>query len=257
MGESNLDDLILAEPEEGKQKQKGILVILDLVILLLVLGVILANMIFGGPEDVNKTKSNDSQAMEIKKEPKVAAVAPTTTNNKENLDLKEDLDADLAPLDDENTDNLEVIKATDEKANAAKKEQKAQANKANDEEEDTQEKTTAKKEKKVVKKEKPKPVVKHKPKPKPVAKPKPAPVHKTRKVYGGSGNVYIQVGSFSKGPNQAFIDKIRRAGFKFRIKEVNGLRKVLVGPFRSESEARSLLGIVKSKIAPNAFVKTN
>jgi cell division septation protein DedD len=78
-----------------------------------------------------------------------------------------------------------------------------------------------------------------------------------RKVtYGGKGSIYIQVGSFRRGPSQEFIDKIVNSGFKFRIRESeSGLRKVFVGPFRDMEEAKRVLSIVRDKIQHDAFIK--
>jgi DedD protein len=247
MGESNIEDLILAEPEENKPKQRGILIILGLVVLLLVLGVVLANMIFGSSSDVNATKQ------EVKQE-EIKQVNQNNANmTTDATDLKdENLDADLAPLDEQEANNVEVVKAQEQKLSnqEARKESKKEDNDLKEiDDNEAMEITKVKKEPKKVE---PKKVVEHKPKPKPVHKSK--PVHKV-KTYGGAGSVYIQVGSFSKGPNQAFIDKIRRAGFKYKIVQAGPYRRVFVGPFRSTQEAKSVLGIVRSKISSNAFIK--
>ena len=236
MGE-NIEDLVLPEStEDKKSKQKGLYVILGLVILLLIFGVVLANMIFGSASD----DSNSTTALKTEQ----TKVVDEKVAGKSDANKKSDnADLDLAPLDD--TDNgdkkMEVVKADDEELMKPAKEDKA-------------DKIVEDKVAPVAKpapKPKPKHVVHHKPKPKP--KPHPKPKHVA--TYGGTGNVYIQVGSFSKGPNESFINKIRNSGFKYKIREVNGFRRVLVGPFRNKSEANSVLGAVKSKISQSAFVK--
>ena len=250
MGESNIEDLILAEPENNKPKQKGILIILGLVVLLLVLGVVLANMIFGGSAENNATKQEVKQE-EVKEVNRNSAALITPTNATEQKD--EALDADLAPLDDEEANNVEVVKAQDQKEQLKKETDKKDNEELNVP--NNQEAMQITKVNKDPKNTEPKRVVEHKPKPKPkpVTKPKPKPTHKT--TYGGVGSVYIQVGSFSKGPNQDFINKIRRAGFKYKIVQAGPYRRVYVGPFRSTQEAKSVLGIVRSKISRNAFIK--
>jgi len=241
MGE-NLDDLILTDPEPQGKKSKGLLVILGLVVLLLIIGVILANMIFGPADDINATKE------EIEQENIVLNNAPQNLKAQ-----KEELDPDLAPLDETPLVAANEQKPVEEKKNPQQPPQKEEETQQDDEQLPmiltpiTREEPKAE-----VKKE----VVNHPPKPKP--KPKPKPVERKRVVYGGSGNVYIQVGSFTKGPNQSFITKIRKAGFKYRIKQYNnGIRRVYVGPFRSRAEAKRYLGIVKDKITPEAFIKGN
>ncbi len=76
-----------------------------------------------------------------------------------------------------------------------------------------------------------------------------------------SGSVYIQVGSFSRyKPNDGFLAKIERSGYHYRFYRVviNGKisNKVLVGPFRDRSDAKSRLTDVRKKIEPGAFVYT-
>jgi len=233
----NIEDLVLPEStEEKKTKQKGLYVILGLVILLLIFGVILANMIFGGASD-------DNASVDTLKTEQAKVVDDKMADN--GIAKKSDsADPDLAPLDDtaNNDKKMEVIKADDEELMKPAKEEKS--------DKVAQESVAAPVAKVQPKPHpKPKPVVHHKPKPKPHPKPK----HVVS--YGGVGNTYIQVGSFSQGPNEAFINKIIRSGFKYRIKEVNGFRRVLVGPFRNKAEASRVLGTVKARISQSAFIK--
>jgi len=267
MGENNLDDLILTEPDSDGGSNRGLLVILGLVVLLLILGVVLANIIFGSDSDDNNTttegiksesaqvvdtnsSSNDNMNMAISMENNVAVAT-------QNGEKKDDLDADLAPLDDKdniansNSTNVkneelhveskDIAVATATVATAAtvvKKATKTEEDKASIKE-TTKTKKVEHKIKHIIKKSTP--------------KKRPNRVHTNAISYGG--NIYIQVGSFSKGPSASFIDKIRSAGFKYRIKEVNGYRRVLVGPFKTKSDAQRVLGRVKSKISPSAFIK--
>ena len=70
---------------------------------------------------------------------------------------------------------------------------------------------------------------------------------------------YIQVGSFSRyEPNKKFLHSITKLGYKYSYKKVqaNGktLNKVLVGPFKSEKEARKNLIKVRKHIVSGAFL---
>ena len=247
-----LDDLILpTEPESEKGKPKGLLALLALIILLIIVGAILAKMIFSSSDAVKteKNKSNDAVVQTI-----------TDTNNNSSSDNTtagiDIQDPDLAPLDDLNDsmNNTTVVANEVEggvvEDGAPKNSNAQKENKSNSESKKEQLKTDTNE---VVVEEIKNKNITHKPA---VAKqhPKPKVTH-TKKFYGGHGNVYIQVGSFVKGPESSFIEKIRRAGFRFRIKESNGKRRVYVGPFRSRQEAKNLLGIVRSKINPEAFIK--
>jgi len=262
MSDNNLDDLILTEPESESGSNRGLLVILGLVVLLLILGVVLANIIFGGTgDDTNTTsesvKEKTEKVLDTKEDSKELELAAKDDKDK-------DVEKDLAPLDEkddlegadmDNNDN-DAPKAKEKESNT--KETMAAVAAATTAAATTAAVAAKHKVEKVVHKPKPKPRavvrerrVEHKPKPV-VHKPRPKP---RREGIRYGGNIYIQVGSFSKGPTERFIDKIRRAGFKYRIKEVNGFRRVLIGPFRSSSDAQKYLGTVRSKVSSSAFIK--
>ncbi|NPA59520.1 MAG: SPOR domain-containing protein [Epsilonproteobacteria bacterium] len=102
--------------------------------------------------------------------------------------------------------------------------------------------------------QKPKP----KPKPKKHIYKKPAPkkkvIHK-KTTASNVGRYYIQVGSFSiYKPNKKFLNSITMRGYNYKFHKVGELNKVLVGPFKTETEARSALRVVKSKIEHGAFL---
>ncbi|MCK9336981.1 MAG: SPOR domain-containing protein [Arcobacteraceae bacterium] len=70
---------------------------------------------------------------------------------------------------------------------------------------------------------------------------------------------FIQVGAFSKDPNQEFLTKIKTSGYQYKIYQdlVNGImyNKVLVGPYNSNIEARSQIENIKRDLGLNsAFV---
>jgi len=248
--DNTLDDLILTDPEPEKGKSKSLLALLALVIVLIIVGAILAKMIFSEPSDSDKIKDNT----------KVEVTSKSLDLNSDDSNMSNELapisdDPDLAPIDENTKDSTNKVDTIniDEEKNGNKNDSKL----LDSNEPKTDNKTADnlgvaplgsstnnadidEEPKKVKKKIKTKTHTKQKLK---------------KHTYGGTGNVYIQVGSFTKGPENSFIRKIRKAGFKYRIKESNGYRRVYVGPFKNRQEASNILGIVKSKISPNAFVK--
>jgi cell division protein FtsN len=262
--DNTLDDLILTEPEPEKTKSRGLLALLALVILLIIVGAILAKMIFSAPDEPTKAKDDTKVEVASDISPDIDKIdANTKDSNSKDSNISSDLapitaDPDLAPLNDNaiaaNVDTVDV----DENKNAKNKSTKSSNNLAGDSSKVANEEdslgvapvgktSTVKKEEDVPKRV----VVKEKP-----AKKETKVVHKNRgHLIGGSGNVYIQVGSFTKGPERSFIRKITRAGFKYRIRTQNGYRRVYVGPFASRKEAARYLGRVRSEINPQAFIK--
>ena len=68
------------------------------------------------------------------------------------------------------------------------------------------------------------------------------------------GTTYVQVGSFSKKPNDKFLKKIKAGGYRYSIIQSGGLYKVRIGPYRSRSEAFSKLPSIRSAINKDAFL---
>lgn len=70
----------------------------------------------------------------------------------------------------------------------------------------------------------------------------------------GKGH-YVQVGSFSKyEPNKNFINSITNLGYNYEYLKTEKINKVLVGPFKSENEAKEARRILRAKIEPGAFL---
>jgi DedD protein len=70
---------------------------------------------------------------------------------------------------------------------------------------------------------------------------------------------YVQVGSFSKyEPNKKFLKSITDRGFNYKYHKVNVnsqvLNKILIGPFRSEKDARVALKTIRKHIEAGAFL---
>jgi DedD protein len=97
----------------------------------------------------------------------------------------------------------------------------------------------------------PKPVVT--PVKKPVKKPvatKPAPKTVSTKRY------YVQVGAYRNKPSTRFMSVIRNNGYKYRITkpDTNGIKKVLIGPYRDRASVNRALIQVRDRIHKRAFV---
>ena len=69
------------------------------------------------------------------------------------------------------------------------------------------------------------------------------------------GSYYIQVGSFSKyAPNKKFLKSITSLGYNYKYHKVNNLNKVLVGPFKTNNDAKTARRTLRSKVEPGAFL---
>lgn len=78
-------------------------------------------------------------------------------------------------------------------------------------------------------------------------------------VAATKGKYYVQVGSFAKyAPSKKFLNKITQRGYTYTYHKVthNGrtLKKVLVGPFKTQSAAREALPIIKRSVERGAFL---
>lgn len=97
--------------------------------------------------------------------------------------------------------------------------------------------------------EKPKTEVKVQPKPKVEVKVETPTITQSTK--------YIQLGSFSTDPKAEYLDKIKQAGYSYKINKVQTdsgvIQKIVVGPF-DEPKAREELAKIKSNIAAGAFI---
>ncbi|MDY0116631.1 MAG: SPOR domain-containing protein [Sulfurimonadaceae bacterium] len=87
----------------------------------------------------------------------------------------------------------------------------------------------------------------------------PKQVQQTQPAQAKTGSYYIQVGSFSTyEPNKKFLKSITDKGYSYTYHKVSSggktLNKVLVGPFKSEKEARDALRTVRSSIESGAFL---
>ena len=75
------------------------------------------------------------------------------------------------------------------------------------------------------------------------------------KVTSNSGNYYIQLGSFSRYPDSAYLKHLEALGFDYKVIDEDGMKKLLAGPFKSKEEANSILPTVWREFSPEAFVR--
>jgi DedD protein len=82
--------------------------------------------------------------------------------------------------------------------------------------------------------------------PKPVVPPKPV----------SAITYYIQVGSFSQNPSSRFLSVIKNSGFHYKITKpsAKGIKKLLIGPYKSRASVDTALVRVRDRINKSAFV---
>jgi len=74
------------------------------------------------------------------------------------------------------------------------------------------------------------------------------------KAAASAGTYYIQVGSFTKQPNQTLFDRLNASGLKYTTVPAGNVTKVMVGPFQGEKAARDVLGTVRKNVEPGAYI---
>jgi hypothetical protein len=77
-----------------------------------------------------------------------------------------------------------------------------------------------------------------------------------QKVTASRGDWYIQVGSFRGEPDPQWLAHINALGYDYRSLLGNdGMKKLLVGPFRSREDALDVLPNARHEFNPQAFIK--
>jgi cell division septation protein DedD len=96
----------------------------------------------------------------------------------------------------------------------------------------------------------------------PMAKSEELPVKKIAKNETKTSNInngyYVQVGKFKSSPDKNFLNKIKAQGYAYTIMPIseNGklASKILIGPFKNNTEAHGKLNDVKESIVKEAFI---
>ncbi|MDQ1263636.1 MAG: DedD protein [Campylobacterota bacterium] len=228
MNEKNeLNDIILNKSSSSVGNKKVVLSVATLGVVLIVVIMLMNSISSRGtdnlpqavlpPEPVKQTPS-------VTEEPLFEEVPVIEENSQQ----KDSLDAIAQKLKDESTKEQEQSKSV----SSAKTAPQAQENS----------------------KEQPKQTQKQ-----PVTQKQEAPKEAKKSTISPAGLYYIQVGSFQKNqPNKKLLEGISALGYNYKFHEVvinsKTLSKVLVGPFKDESEARKALLNLKNSVEKNAFL---
>ena len=237
MNDHNLDDLIIGDPEPGGGKSKSLLSLIALVLIILIVGVLLAKLIFSEPEEIGESEPTELTGMVkpesgVKEAPKAKPVEKIPDELKpiarETLPESEELKP-ITPVPTPETTAPRPTPTEEKSAAAEKKTAKPSIEKR----------------------------PKAKPKPKPKPKTKPSELFEKKKQAApaaGTRNYYIQVGSFKRMPEQKFLDKMKAVGYEPIIVKTGKMIKVRIGPYGSYGDAKAKLPEVKSKLGIAGFV---
>jgi len=286
MNDHDLDDLIVGESNTDNQGNKRILTLVGLVLIILIVGVFLAKLIYSNPKDDAKkiqeteltgiTKPATHTASSAKK---TQALADGAIPQELQPIRKESLPAsqELAPI------NPPTAVKTPKKPLVQEEKSQTQASTS------TQAKPKPKPKPKPKAKPKPKVKTKAKQKSKPKPKTKPQAKSKTKpkakakekaksKVKDkkkqspkelfakqksgqrkGAKNsekrqYFIQIGSFKRDPEQKYMDKIKKHGYKPIILKNGDMIKVRLGPYNSYDEAKAKLPKIKEQLGLDGFI---
>jgi cell division protein FtsN len=250
MNDHNLDDLIIDTPQKQGSRAKSFLTIIALFIIVLIVAIILTKIILKDPEQssavLNETdtelispeltlqSSSDENPAEEKVLSEMIESEQASDNGHNKIDAPEEpIKKETVTIEEETKrEPTPVVKPKIPQKTAVSKLETATAEKAE--------------KKEIVKipvtKPAPQPIVKHKPKPAPAKTPQ--------------EQFYIQVGSFSKMPNSdsRLISALKKQGYQYRIIKINGMHKIMVGPYKSRPDVDRAIVRVKDLINKSAFV---
>jgi len=266
MNDHNLDDLIIEEEiSQGSDKTKGILTIVALLIVVLIIAIAFTKVVLKEPK-VDAVVKNDSAKFR----------SPDLKVQKHKI--KKDKKSDIVDTQDIDTKPKVVQRTEIEKPVIKHTTPKVEEESEPIVEAETKPIAVEKPDSEDIVKQKPKPVVEKvvitdefeqvetkvdttpkvsiKPvKPVTLNKPKPV-VHSPVKTDNAKySKYYIQVGSFSKEPNGKFLGVIKKSGFHYTILPTSrGVKKLLIGPYKSRAEVDKALPQVRDRINKSAFV---
>jgi DedD protein len=253
MNDHNLDDLIIDTPTQKGGKAKGFLTIIALFIVVLIVAIVLTKIILKDPDaDRAVLVENDTEMVS----PELTLQSANEEKGEEENTLSEMIESEVKET--EEVDAPKAVEKVTEETVTIQEEKVPQTTK---EQTVTPEPKPVTETKKTTPVSKPKEIVKiptpatvEKPVQKPVikSKPKPQPVP----VKPAHERFYIQVGSFSKTPSSdsRLISTVKKQGYRYIITKVNGMHKVLIGPYKSRAEVDRAIIRVKDLINKSAFV---
>jgi DedD protein len=237
MNDHNLDDLIIGEPDSGKKGGKSLLTLVGLILIILIVGVFLAKLIFGGPETTQESAETELAGI-AKPASHTPAAAPKAKATHEAIPeelqpiRRETLpsDQELAPIPARKSAQTSPRHPLPAPSTSAKPKLKPTA--------------TAQAKAKPKARKSPKELFAQEKK---ASKSTPKPSAE-KKIY------YIQLGSFKRRPEQKFLDKIKAQGYKPLIVKAGAMIKVRVGPYASYADAKAKLPEIKEKLGITGFV---
>lgn len=268
MHDHNLDDLIIDNIEPKSSKTKSFLTIVALLIVVLIVGIILTKILLKNPND-DKLAFEQNAIEMIAPELKLKEIVKSPEVKKEislsNI-TEQEIKAPVVETKKSVTAKEPVVVIQEKRTEEAVKEVvTVKEPKIVIEEEKTEE--PVKETVKIIKPIEPEkvkvPMIKAS---KPMAKPVqeivvPKPIKKSVVTTHIPATVstksyYIQVGSFKKSPSTRFISVIKNTGFNHKITEpdVDGTKKLLIGPYKDRTSVDRALAQVRDRINKSAFV---
>ena len=255
MQDNNLDDLIIDNISPKNSNTKSFLTIIGMAIVVLIIAIILTKIILKDPnsdfkvEDNNSelispelTLQNTTQEKDIITKPliptieKIKPEVNIPTANKE-ITAAPVITKPVAP-------KVETVKINNEFAidEEIKRKDKAEA-----------EATRIAKEKEISRKNEAQKREKLQQEQARIAEEKAKQTSNNNKI---TNPYFIQVGSFSKTPSSRFLSVIKNSGFNYQITvpSSSGTKKLLVGPYKTKSEATNALVKVKDRINKSAYI---
>ncbi len=253
MNDHNLDDLIIDTDTHKQSKAKGFLTIIALLIVVLIVAIILTKIILKTPE-VQNPELADTNSEVISPELTLKPDTPSEASEEED-DLSKMIKSELDSSDSSSDTQQETVKEETVTVNASQ----TQTTVPSENKTETKTASTASTQPKTsevvaIPTREPAPV-EHKTTAAPKAhKPKiTQPASRLPSAY------YVQVGSFSKTPSadSRLIHAIRSSGYHYVVFNApNGMKKVLIGPYKNRAAADKAIVPIKSRINKSAFVFT-
>lgn len=80
-----------------------------------------------------------------------------------------------------------------------------------------------------------------------------AEVKATPAATNSGATYYVQVGSFSKEPSKALLDRLNASGMKYTSQKTGETTKILVGPFQGEKAVQDAMDNIRQNIEAKAF----
>ncbi|MEY3002416.1 MAG: hypothetical protein RLZZ428_791 [Pseudomonadota bacterium] len=251
MRDHNLNDLIIDDIEPKNSKTKSLLTIISLFVIILFVVIIITKILINSPQEEQPVAQNDNPSMiapELKLQENTLPQDPLETNQSESSLSNILEETTPAPVD---TPSSETKEALTPDAVAPEAKTTMEQTSVNNQIKQTSP-ITPPEDKSV----EPAPIEEKKPEPlQPKITPKPVVKKVTKpKPTVNLQTYYIQVGSFSTTPNDRFISVIKNRGFEYQIQTHNGVKKILIGPYKGRAAVDQALPQIRNLITKSAFV---